>query len=598
MMFISIISPLIIFGFLGCLFGKFFGIRGIITMSLLACLISTIAGLETYIESNILNQNSEIYIYNWIQINNFSVDFAFNSNTNNCMMGLTVSFITFCVLTFSSIYMINDPHIVRFISYISLFAGFMLVLIFSNNLTLLLIGWEGIGICSFNLIGFWFNRLNANKAAIKAIMVNRISDVILMLSISYSWYYFGFINFNFINTTKNNNIIDILSIFLIVGCLAKSALFILHTWLPDAMEGPTPVSALIHAATLVTAGIFVLCKCDQIWGNSLLARNLLIMIGGITAMISALSGLTQNDIKKTIAFSTCSQLGYMAVSIGFLLPNIALYHTITHAFFKAGLFLVAGLIISYSNSQQDNRYTGSIHLVSWASIALAIVISSLCGSFFTAGYYSKDFIIENGIFLIHPITKWAILILINGILLTSWYSTNIQLITNILKNQNNRINTYQINTSILLTIPIILLSLLSLWIGYLFEDGLSINNLFIQYCHNEFLPIIITLLPVYCVIVGSIICLNQKPFNISIYIWLNTRLGFDWIYNRTIAYFVLNLGLLYNLIFENVVFDKIGYVGLSIITNKFSQLGIAIVKKPSKNIMFIIIMVSWLIILL
>lgn len=598
MMYISIITPLMIGGFIGIFFGRYFGLRGIICLILSNCFFSNISAITCIVESNILNQYSSILFSTWFEINNFIINYEFSSGVNNSIMGFTVSIVTSCVLLFTCIYMINDPHLVRFISYISLFAGFMTILLFSNNLCLLLIGWEGIGVCSFKLIGFWFARLNASKSALKAIIINRISDVVLMLSTSYLWYFLGSVNFNYVNLIKNNSLTTILSILIIIGCMAKSALFLLHTWLADAMEGPTPVSALIHAATLVTAGIFVLSKCNQLWHNSQIARSFLLLIGCVTALISAISGLAQLDIKKIIAFSTCSQLGYMTTSIGLLLPDIGLYHTVTHAFFKAGLFLIAGTIINYSNSQQDNRLSGSIHLVSWASVALSIVISSLCGSFFTAGYYSKDLIIETGLNLLSPIANLSILILINGILLTSWYSSDIQFMTGILIKQSNRANIYQTSTNILLALPILILGLMSLWVGYLLEDGFSVNTLFIYYCQSDFLPVSTIILIVYCLIVGSLICLVEYPIKISLFIWLNTRLGFDWIYNKTIGFLVLNYSMLFNLVFESAVFDKLGYLGVKNLLNKITIFVLNALKNPTKNILMLMTMLIWFLILI
>jgi proton-translocating NADH-quinone oxidoreductase chain L len=592
-MFINSGFILLTSGFFLSVFGRYVGIRGASIISVISCIISSIIALFSFYECNIYHQQSYIVVNNWFSINTLEVCFDFYYNSCNSLMASMVTSITTCIMFFAIIYMINDPHIIRFVCYLKLFAGFMLVLIYSNNLALVLLGWEGIGIISFQLIGFWFSRIEASKSALKAIIVNKISDVFLMLSTGIFWWNNGSLNFsNIIIESNINNVF--LSIIIIVGCMAKSSLFILHTWLADAMEGPTPVSALIHAATLVTAGILILSKCSILFTLHNFSKHIILIIGSFTALTSAMIGLYQTDIKKTIAFSTCSQLGYMVIAIGILQPNIAIYHTITHAYFKAGLFLIAGTIITSSNSQQDYRLAGSISLVNWLSIAISIVISSLCGSFFTAGYYSKDLIIEYGSSINEPITNWSIYILIIGIVLTSWYSSELQLI-NLLYNKNaSIINTYRPFTNILFIIPIFFLTIFSLWLGILLENGWSSELNFINYINVEFTTKLVSLIPIFCVIIGSYLCLNNNNISIFLYIWLNSRMGFDWIYNKIISGPLIVIAYLLDTYFEKGVLEMYNekYI-IKILSNLYSFIN-KIIKNPFKQTLILISLLCWL----
>ena len=271
--------------------------------------------------------------------------------------------------------MSHDPHKPRFMSYLSLFTFAMLVLVTSDNFLQLFFGWEGVGLCSYFLIGFWFKKKAANAAAIKAFVVNRVGDFGFALGIFLIFYYFGTVNydevFNQIQTlnAKNMNFlgfelksIDLICILLFIGAMGKSAQIFLHTWLPDAMEGPTPVSALIHAATMVTAGVFLVVRCSPIYEYSELALNIVTVIGMSTAFFAATIALVQTDIKKIIAYSTCSQLGYMFFATGVGAYNVAMFHLFTHAFFKALLFLGAGSVIHSFKDEQDIEKMGGVYL--------------------------------------------------------------------------------------------------------------------------------------------------------------------------------------------------------------------------------------------
>jgi len=302
----------------------------------------------------------------------------------------------------------HDPHLPRFMSYLSLFTFFMLILITANNFLQMFVGWEGVGLSSYLLINFWFTRIQANKAAIKAMLVNRIGDFALLLAIFTIYFIFNTLDYDIIFCLVplaikyqiwvggfTFSIIDTICILLFIGCMGKSAQLGLHTWLPDAMEGPTPVSALIHAATMVTAGVFLITRCSFLFEFSTLTLNLIVFIGSTTSFFAATTGLFQNDIKKVIAYSTCSQLGYMIFACGLSSYEVAIFHLSNHAFFKALLFLGAGSIIHSMSDEQDMRRMGGLRKLLPFSYAIMLIGSlALMGFPFLSGFYSKDIILE------------------------------------------------------------------------------------------------------------------------------------------------------------------------------------------------------------
>ena len=336
------------------------------------------------------------------------IDWEFYMDNLTLWMLFAINGISCLVHFYSRDYMKTDLNLVKFMSYLSLFTFFMVVLVSANNFVLLFLGWEGVGLCSFLLISFWHTRVQANKAAIKALIVNRVADFTLTIGILLIYFIFKTVSFpeiflltpffkfktiHFFNISFNA--INLPCLFLFFGAMGKSAQFGLHTWLPDAMEGPTPVSALIHAATMVTAGVFLLIKCSFLFEQ---AHDILLFIsicGAFTSIFAATSALVQSDIKKVIAYSTCSQLGYMIFVCGLSGYNIGLFHLVNHAVFKALLFLAAGSIIhSVSNEQDMRRFGGILKLVPYTACVLFVGSLALVGFPFLAGYYSKDVILE------------------------------------------------------------------------------------------------------------------------------------------------------------------------------------------------------------
>ena len=317
--------------------------------------------------------------------------------------------VSILVNLYSMNYMRQDPAIVKFLSYLSLFVFFMIVLITASNFVLLFLGWEGVGLCSYLLVGFWVTRVQASKAAFKALFMNRIGDFFIILAVCVLIKYFKTTDFNlvfallpyfknvFLDTALMKvSVVDAVSVLLILGAFGKSAQIGLHTWLPDAMEGPTPVSALIHAATMVTAGVFLVIRCAYLIDFSEKALFLMIVFGTLTAVMSGLIALGQWDLKKIVAFSTCSQLGYMFVMCGLSSYVPSFYHLTTHAFFKALLFLSSGYVIHLFSGEQDIRKMGSLVILSPFSYVLIFVASlSLMGVAGLSGFYSKEAILHS-----------------------------------------------------------------------------------------------------------------------------------------------------------------------------------------------------------
>ena len=363
---ISILALPLIASIISGFFGKFIGDRNSEIVTSLLVSISAILSAIVFYEV-IFNQYEEnIIIATWINSGSLEVNWSMKIDALSSVMLVVVTFVSALVHIYSIGYMSHDPHKPRFMAYLSLFTFAMLMLVTADNFIQLFFGWEGVGLCSYFLIGFWFKKETANAAAIKAFVVNRVGDFGFALGIFLIFYLFGTVNytevFNQIPTVEDEklnflgiqiNAVDLICILLFIGAMGKSAQIFLHTWLPDAMEGPTPVSALIHAATMVTAGVFLVVRYSPIFEYSLSALNLVTIVGMLTAIFAASVALVQNDIKKIVAYSTCSQLGYMFFAAGVGAYHVAMFHLFTHAFFKALLFLGAGSVIHAFKDEQD-----------------------------------------------------------------------------------------------------------------------------------------------------------------------------------------------------------------------------------------------------
>ena len=467
------------------LFGKYIGSRNseIIT----SLFVSISAFLSFIIFYKVLNQDytNNLNIFTWINSGTLNVSWSIDIDALSSVMLVVVTLVSSLVHIYSIGYMSDDPHKQRFMSYLSLFTFSMLMLVTSDNFLQLFFGWEGVGLCSYFLIGFWFRKESANAAAIKAFVVNRVGDFGFALGIFLIFYLFGTVNydevFELVPSILNKdlsflginvNAINLICVLLFIGAMGKSAQIFLHTWLPDAMEGPTPVSALIHAATMVTAGVFLVVRCSPIFEYSPLALNLVTIIGMSTAFFAATIALVQDDIKKIIAYSTCSQLGYMFFAAGVGAYNVAMFHLFTHAFFKALLFLGSGSVIhSFKNEQNINAMGGVWKKLPYTWALMVIGTLALTGFPFLSGFYSKDAIIEFAYLSGSSTGYFAAGIGIFTAFLTSIYSWRL-LFKTFHGNYNNKsiaISSMHESPPIM-TIPLIILAIGAIFSGILFKD--------------------------------------------------------------------------------------------------------------------------------
>ncbi len=403
MAYLLIFLPLVA-SFVAGFFGRTIGDKKSQLITCSAVTISAFISIYYFFDVALGKQIYNYKIFNWISSDKLILNWSIYIDTLTSVMLVVVTSVSALVHIYSIGYMSHDPDKPRFMSYLSLFTFMMLMLVTSDNFLQLFFGWEGVGLASYLLIGFWFKKPSANAAAIKAFVVNRVGDFGLAIGIFLLFKYLGTLNFSEvfqqISTLQNEklsmlgmegSLITFICVFLFIGAMGKSAQIVLHTWLPDAMEGPTPVSALIHAATMVTAGVFLVVRCSPIFEYSQFALNLIVFIGATTAFFAATIGLVQNDIKRVIAYSTCSQLGYMFFAAGLGAYHIAIFHLFTHAFFKALLFLGAGSVIHAFHEEQDMRNMGGVWKKIPYTYALMIVGTlALTGFPFLAGFYSKD----------------------------------------------------------------------------------------------------------------------------------------------------------------------------------------------------------------
>jgi len=482
--YLIIFLPLIgsiISGFLG----KFLGSRNSEILTSLFVSISSILSFLIFYKVFNENYTNNLDILTWINSGTLNVNWSIKIDALSSVMLVVVTLVSSIVHIYSIGYMSHDPHKQRFMSYLSLFTFSMLILVTSDNFLQLFFGWEGVGLCSYFLIGFWFKKESANAAAIKAFVVNRVGDFGFALGIFLIFYLFGTVNYTEVfelipqSLEKdlsflgiNFNSINLICILLFIGAMGKSAQIFLHTWLPDAMEGPTPVSALIHAATMVTAGVFLVVRCSPIYEYSPLALNIITIVGMSTAFFAATVALAQDDIKKIIAYSTCSQLGYMFFAAGVGAYNVAMFHLFTHAFFKALLFLGSGSVIhSFKDEQNINLMGGVWKKLPYTWLLMIIGTLALTGFPFLSGFYSKDAIIEFAYLRGSTAGYFAAGIGIFTALLTSIYSWRLLFKTFHGNYNNQKLNISNMHESpMVMIIPLIILAIGAVFSGFLFKD--------------------------------------------------------------------------------------------------------------------------------
>jgi len=422
-------------------------------------------------------------ILNWITSGSLKLHWSIYVDSLTAVMLVVVNSVSALVHIYSIGYMSHDPHKPRFMSYLSLFTFMMLSLITADNFLQLFFGWEGVGLASYLLIGFWFKKESANNASMKAFIVNRVGDLGLLIAMFLIFKTFGTLTFSEVfaqaaDQSKNSikifggeyNLITTICVFLFIGAMGKSAQILLHTWLPDAMEGPTPVSALIHAATMVTAGVFLVARCSPLFEYSQYALNLVAFVGATTAIFAASIAIVQTDIKRIIAYSTCSQLGYMFFAAGMGAYNVAIFHLFTHAFFKALLFLGAGSVIHAFHDEQNIEKMGGV----WKKIPLTYTLMligtlALTGFPLLAGFYSKDAIIESAYFSKSLFAGYAFVIGLTTAFITSIYSWRL-IFKTFHGKYNNTMSFEKVHESgPVMLIPLLLLAVGAIFSGYLFH---------------------------------------------------------------------------------------------------------------------------------
>ena len=425
-------------GILGTTFGgNVIGRRASHTLTILGVFIAFVLSAMTLVDV-IGGARFNQTIYEWMTVGDLKMEIGFMVDGLTAMMMCVVTFVSLMVHLYTVGYMEEDAGYNRFFAYISLFTFSMLMLVMSNNLLQLFFGWEAVGLVSYLLIGFWFNKPTAIFANMKAFLVNRVGDFGFILGIGLIVAFTGTLNYTevfaqadklgamgFANPFGGEQwlLITVICICLFIGAMGKSAQFPLHVWLPDSMEGPTPISALIHAATMVTAGIFMVARMSPLFELSDTALNFIMIIGSITALFMGFLGIIQNDIKRVVAYSTLSQLGYMTVALGASAYSVAVFHLMTHAFFKALLFLAAGSVIMGLHHNQDIRWMGNVRKympITWITSLIGTL--ALIGTPFFAGFYSKDSIIEAVHFSNLPAAHWAYFAVMAGVFVTSFYS--------------------------------------------------------------------------------------------------------------------------------------------------------------------------------
>ena len=587
-------------------FGKKIGDKNCQILTSVLVAISGILSLLIFYKVLFQDYSSNKLIFNWISSGDFTVNWSIKIDSLTSVMLVVVSLISSLIHFYSIGYMSHDSSKSRFMSYLSLFTFAMLSLVTADNFLQLFFGWEGVGLCSYLLIGFWYKKPTANAAAIKAFIVNRVGDFGFAIGIFLIFFFYGTVNYdevfqltpNFIETNIiflgiEFNLITLICILLFIGSMGKSAQMLLHTWLPDAMEGPTPVSALIHAATMVTAGVFLVVRCSPIFEYSQVALNFVAIIGMMTAFFAATVALVQNDIKKIIAYSTCSQLGYMFFAAGIGAYHVAIFHLFTHAFFKALLFLGSGSVIHSFNDEQDIRAMGGVwKKIPYTYAMMVVGTLALTGFPFLSGYYSKEAIIEFA-YLEGGFTGYsAAFVGIFVALLTSIYSWRLIFKTFHGKYNNKKNNLNSVHESpLIMLIPCGLLSIGAILAGALFK-GVFIghetqfwNNsiLFLQTFQHDHIPLwLVIITPVmvtvsipisyYLFIKNVSILKNLILKNQFIYNFLLNKWYFDDLYNFIFVEPIKKAGLLFWKKGDVNTIDRYGPDGLSrlvkIISNK------------------------------
>jgi NADH-ubiquinone oxidoreductase chain 5 len=593
-MYLSIIILPLLGSLVSGLLGRKIGVTGSHFITCTCLILSSLLMTIAFYEVGLSRSPVHINLGSWIESEIMSISWEFSFDQLTVSLGLAVLYCSSLIHLYSIDYLSSDPHNQRFFSYLSAFTAGMLLLICGGNFFVMFVGWEAIGVVSYLLINYYFTRIQANKAAILAFTMNRGGDMLMSIGFFAIFALFGSFNYSIIFSLVpyiNETAISIVALLLLGGALAKSANIPLHSWLPGSMEAPTPVSALLHAATLVTAGIYLLLRSSPILEFSPTVLLLITLIGSTTAFFAATCGLLQNDLKRIIAFSTISQLGYMMMAIGISQYNVALMHTVNHAFFKALLFLGAGAVIhSFADQQDVRRMGGLIKILPFTYSVMLVGSLSLLATPYLTGFYSKDLILElaYGQYSFSGMYAFILGSITAGI--TAFYSfrlISLVFLTTPNGSKQTYLNSHESNITVI--IPLLILALFSIFFGYVLSDlfvgvgsdffGNSLflhpNNISIIEAEFSINPII-KLLPAILSLTGAtlaillynispefIISLTDTSLGRKIYSFLNGKYYFDVIYNHYIVSAGLKLGYIISKQIDRGSIELLGPYGLA-----------------------------------
>ena len=593
-MYLAIITLPLLGSIAAGFFGRKIGVSGAQLITSTSIIVTTLLAIITFFEVGLNNIPTSINLFRWIDSESLNVLWGFNFDSLTVSMLIPVLIVSSLVHVYSIGYMSHDPHNQRFFSYLSLFTFMMIILVTSNNFLLMFVGWEGVGICSYLLVSFWFTRIAANQSSLSALLTNRVGDCFLTVGMFAILWSFGNIDYATVFSLApfiNENIVTIIGICLLIGAMAKSSQVGLHVWLPMAMEGPTPVSALIHAATMVTAGVYLLMRTSPLIEYSSTVLVLCLWLGAITTVFSSLIGLFQQDIKKVIAYSTMSQLGMMVIAVGLSSYNVALFHLVNHAFYKGLLFLGAGAVIHAVADNQDFRKYGGLRPFLPLTYSVMLIASlSLVAFPFMTGFYSKDFILESayGEFYFSSIVVYFIATI--GAMFTTLYSVKVLYLT-FFTNPNGPAISYKHahEGDIFMSLPLIILAIFSIFFGYITKDifiGLGSdffadNSLFIHPTHEIMLdtefavPTLFKLLPLIFTVSLSILAIISSEFlpkslinfkfsrlGNNIFGFFNQRFYIELLYNKYITGKVLMFGSQTTKYLDRGIIEQLGPYGL------------------------------------
>lgn len=575
-------------------FGRKIGVTGSHLIACTSVTTTTLLATVAFYEVGLNNIPVSIKLFRWIDSESLDVLWGFNFDSLTVSMLIPVLIVSSLVHIYSIGYMSHDPHNQRFFSYLSLFTFMMIILVTANNYLLMFVGWEGVGVCSYLLVSFWFTRIAANQSSISAFLTNRVGDCFLTIGMFAILWSFGNVDYSTVFSIApfiSDYIVILIGTCLLIGAMAKSSQIGLHVWLPMAMEGPTPVSALIHAATMVTAGVYLLMRSSPLIEYSNTVLLLCLWIGAITTVFSSLIGLFQQDIKKVIAYSTMSQLGMMVIAIGLSSYNVAIFHLVNHAFYKGLLFLGAGAVIHAVADNQDFRKYGGLRAFLPLTYSVMLIASlSLVAFPFMTGFYSKDFIIESayGQFCFSSTVVYFISTI--GAMFTTLYSVKVLYLT-FLTNPNGPIVNYKHahEGDIFMSTPLIILAIFSIFFGYITKDifiGLGSdffadNSIFIHPSHEIMLdtefavPTLFKILPLVFTVSLSLISIIFSEYipkaliyfklsrlGYNIFSFFNQRFLVELFYNRYITDFVLKLGGQTTKVIDKGSIELVGPFGL------------------------------------